>query len=136
MRGGLQGAETGQGVQGGEEVLVESEGGKEAGQGALHPPEEVEVEGRIEEVGALWKRIEGGELLIEVIRGEALEMEENQEELEKTEAKNMIKEMIGGVREGTEVILGKEVLLGDIKTFCENRIISTLLILVAKHLDS
>lgn len=116
MRGGLREAKTGQGVQGGEEAIVESEGGREAGQGALLPPEEVEVGGRTEEVEALWKKIGGGELLIEVIRGEALEMGENQEELEKTEAKNMIKEVIE-VKEETEVILEKEVLLGDIKDF-------------------
>ena len=115
MRGGLREAKTGQGVQGGEEAIVESEGGEEAGQGALLPLEEVEVGGRTEEVEALWKKI-GGELLIEVIRGEALEMGENQEELEKTEAKNMIKEVIE-VKEETEVILEKEVLLGDIKDF-------------------
>eukprot|EP00091_Calanus_sinicus_P001561 TRINITY_DN11574_c0_g1_i2.p3 TRINITY_DN11574_c0_g1~~TRINITY_DN11574_c0_g1_i2.p3 ORF type:complete len:147 (-),score=42.28 TRINITY_DN11574_c0_g1_i2:183-623(-) len=114
MRGGQQEAETGQGVQGGEEVLVMKEGGKEAGQGALHPTEEVEAEGRIEEVEALWKRIGGGELQTEVIRGEALEMEENPEELEKTETTNMIKEMIE-VKEGTGVIPEKGVLPGDIK---------------------
>ena len=114
MKGGLQGAKTGQEVQGGEEAIVVSEGGREAGPGALLLPEEVEVGVRKEEVEALRKKIGGGELLIEVIRGEALEMEENQEEAEKTEAKNMIREMIG-VKEEIKVILEKEVLLGDIK---------------------
>jgi len=116
MRGGLRGAKTGQGVRGGEEAIVESEGGRGAGPGALLLPEEVEVGERTEEVEALKKKTGGGELLIEVIQGEALGREEIQEEPEKKEAKNMNKEMIG-VKEETEVILEKEVLLGDIKDF-------------------
>jgi len=69
-------------------------------------------------VEAIWRKTEEVELLlIEVAPGEVLKREETQEEVEKTEAKNMNKERIEMLEE-IEVILEKEV-LGDIEQSCE-----------------
>jgi len=80
----------------------------------LQLPEEVEAGGKKEVVEDLGRKTGG--VQTEVTHGEALKMEENPEERGKTEAKNMIIEMIEVIEE-TKVIPEKEV-LGDIKTFC------------------